>query len=114
MIPNKGLDRLFEPKSAAPPVDRPAAIPTEEVDVEMWTFELPLGPLEFTIIPSRGDFIKEEKDRFSYRCGIGDGKVLQGNVYKQSLYVDRHFAARMNVRVVADPHVPFTPTKGKK
>jgi hypothetical protein len=36
---------------------------------------------------------------------------MEGNIYKHALYMDRHVATKMNVRVEADPHIPFKPTK---
>jgi hypothetical protein len=86
-------------------------VQTEEVDVVMWTFELPHGPQEFMIVESKGDFVKESKECFTYRCRINNGQHMEGNIYKHALYMDRHVATKMNVRVEADPHIPFKPTK---
>ena len=114
MIPNKSLDRLFEVKQPTPqPEQQSAVVPYEEVDVVVWTFELPHGPQEFMVEAAKGDFVKEEKDRFTYRCRIGEGKIMEGSIYKRALYMERHVATRARVRITAEPVQPFVPTKLK-
>lgn len=116
MIPNLGQERMFGKQQGdakgARVVD-PAAIPYEVVDVTMWDFNLPCGPSQFMIETNKGDFVKEEKDRFKIRARQ-DGQILNVCIYKSQLYFHATYDTKARIRIVADEIQAFTPTKGKK
>jgi hypothetical protein len=105
MIPNKMHQRILggnQPQQPAPArVVDPAQIPTEEIEVEMWDFNLPCGPSQFMIEKKHGDYVKEEKDRFKI-CHRMQGAVMYQSIYKSQLYFDSHYTTTIRVRVQAD------------
>jgi hypothetical protein len=113
MIPNNAQERML--RKAEPPAAKmvdPSAgmVPYEEKDVEWWDFSCPNGPHQFMIEADKGDYVKEEKDRFKIRCRQ-DEMVISVCIYKGHIYHHSSYVARTRVRVTAEPQSAFQPTK---
>jgi hypothetical protein len=114
MLQNKAQERMMKGTYFGTPERNPAesVIPYEMVDVVMWDFNLPSGPSQFMIEEAKGDFVKEEKDRFKIRCRQ-DGKVIDVCIYKAQLYFNSAYATQARVRIIGEAPGEFVPSKSK-
>jgi hypothetical protein len=114
MLQNKAQERMMKGTYFGTPERNPAesVVPYEMVDVVMWDFNLPSGPSQFMIEEAKGDFVKEEKDRFKIRCRQ-DSHVLDVCIYKSQLYYNSAYATQVRIRVLGEAPGEFKPTKSK-